>query len=142
MSAASDSILARPTVADPDRPLRLPLGLDAIATGAVGLLAFVGSPFLDGLFGMPAVPTVPIGLLLLGYAATIGVVGTRSRVSRAAVWGAGVLDLAWVVASVATVVAGPLALTALGSAVTLAQAVAVAIFAGWQCFALRRAWRG
>lgn len=48
------------------------------------------------------------------------------------------LNLARVVASVATVVAGPLALTGPGGAVILAQAVAVMIFAEWQLLALRR----
>ena len=68
----------------------------------------------------------------------IGVVGTRQRVSRAAVWGAVILNGAWIIASVATVVAGPFALTAPGRVAILVQAVAVAVFAEWQFFALRR----
>jgi len=142
MSAASDTLFARPPVADPDRPLRLPLGLDAVATGAVGLLSLLSSPVLDTFLGTPATLTVPIGLFLLGYAVAIGVVGTRQQVNRAAVWGAVGLNLAWVIASVATVAAGPFALTALGCVVILVQAVAVAVFAEWQFFALRRVRRG
>ncbi len=141
MSAAFDTFFARPTVADPDRPSRLPLGLDALATGAVGLLALLGSPVLDGFLGTPAALTVPVGLFLLGYAAVIGWVGTRPRIDRAAVWVAVTLNSIWVVASVAIIAAGPFALTALGSAAILAQAVAVVLFAEWQFFALRRARR-
>ncbi len=62
--------------------------------------------------------------------------------SIAVVWGAVAINLVWVVASVWVVVAGPFALMALGSAVILAQAVAVVIFAKWQFFALRRVRRG
>ena len=138
MSTAFDTLFARPTIADPDRPLRLPLGLDAVATGAVGLLALHGSPVLDRFLGTPAALTAPIGCFLLGYAIAIGVVGTRQRVSRAAVWGVVLLNLAWVVASVATVVAGPFALTAVESAIILTQALAVVLFAEWQFLALRR----
>ena len=138
MSAAFDTLFARPTVADPDRPLRLPLRLDAVATGAVGLLSLLGSSVLDRYLGTPATLTVPIGLFLLGYAVVIGVVGTRQRVRRGAVRGAVLLNLAWVIASVATVGAGLFALTTLGCVVLLVQAVAVAVFAEWQFFALRR----
>jgi hypothetical protein len=129
-------------IVDHDRPLRLSLGLDALATGAVGLLAVVGAPFLGSSLGTPATLLAPVGVFLLGYAAMIGIVGTRSHVRRAAVWVAVVLNLAWVVASVAIVAAGPFALTAPGAAIILVQAVAVAIFAEWQFFALRRSRRG
>ncbi len=141
MSATFDTLFARPTPADPTRPLRLPLGLDALATGAVGLLALLGSPVLDRFLGTPATLTAPVGLFLLGYGAVLGQVGTREHVNRRAVASAVALNLAWVVAGVAIIVAGPFALTALGSAVILAQAVAVALFAEWQFPALHRARR-
>lgn len=131
--------LARPATGGNDRFLRLATQLDAVATGAVGALALVGAPLLDGLLGTPAAFLRPTGLFLVAYAAAIGVVGTRRAVSRPAVGAAVALNLLWVVASVALVARGPFALTPVGAGVVLAQAVAVAVFADLQLLGLRRA---
>lgn len=126
--------------ADDDRGalLRLVLKLDAVATGAVGVLSLAAGRLLDDLFGTPTVLLVPVGLFLVLYAAAIWIVGTRRRVSRPAVWAAIVVNLLWVVDSVVVVAAGWFPLTGLGVAFVLGQGAAVACFAAAQLYALQR----
>lgn len=119
--------------------LRLILKLDAVATGAVGLLSLAAGPALDGLLGVPLALLMPVGLFLIAYAAAIWVVATRPRVSRPAVWTAVVVNLVYAVDAIAVVVIGWFELTALGTAFVLFQAIAVALFAAAQFYALRRA---
>lgn len=118
--------------------LRLVLKLDAVATGAVGLLSLAAGPALDGLLGIPLALLAPVGLFLIVYAAAIWVVATRPRVSRPAAWTAVVINLVYAVDAIVVVAAGWFPLTALGSAFVLFQAVAVALFAAAQFYALRR----
>ena len=134
--------LLQPTAADRNGLLRLALKLDAVATGALAVLGLAAASLLDGLLGTPASLLWPIGLALLVYAAAIWVIGTRPRISRPAAWSAVVLNLLWVAASVATVLAGWLPLTTLGTAFVLIQAVAVLVFADLQYLGLRRARSG
>lgn len=119
--------------------LRLSLKLDAVATGAVGVLALAAGPLLDDLLGAPLTLLWPVGLFLVAYAAAIWVAGSRPSISRPAVWAAIAINLLWVVASVAVVAAGPFALTGPGSAFIFAQAAVVALFADLQFLGLRRA---
>lgn len=119
--------------------LRLVLKLDAVATGAVGLLSLAAGPMLDGLLGTPLALLVPVGLFLVAYAAAIWIVATRTRVSRPAVWAAVAINLVYAVDCVVVLVAGWFPLTALGTAFVLFQAAAVTLFAAAQIYALRRA---
>lgn len=125
--------------ADRSSLLRLALKLDAVATGALAVLGLAAAPLLDSLLGTPARLLYPIGVFLLVYAAAVWRIGTRPQVSGPAAWAVVVLNLVWVVASVATVLAGWLPLTTLGTAFVLVQAVAVLIFADLQYLGLRRA---
>jgi hypothetical protein len=119
--------------------LRLALKLDAVATGALGLLALAAGPLLADLLGIPNGLLLPLGLFLIVYAAAVWFVGTRPIVKRPAVWTAVALNLVWAVDSVIAVAAGWLPLTMLGTAFVLAQAVAVLVFAELQLLGLRRA---
>ncbi len=139
MSHQAASGPARPAGTAPDRLLRLAMKLDAVATGAVGALALVASPALDGLLGAPLALLVPVGLFLIAYAAAIWAAGSRPAISRRAAGAAVAINLSWVIASVALVAAGPFPLTALGIAFVLAQAAAVALFADLQFLGLRQA---
>ena len=118
--------------------LRLVLKLDAVATGAVGLLSVAASPVLDDLLGIPLALLIPVGLFLVAYAVALWIVATRQRVSRPAVWAAVAINLIYVVDCVVVAAASWLPLTALGTAFVLFQAVAVTLFAAAQFYALRK----
>lgn len=119
--------------------LRLVLKLDAVATGAVGVLSLVVGPVLNDVLGTPLALLVPVGIFLVVYAAAIWTVATRPRLSRPAVWAAVVINLVYAVDAIVVVAAGWFPLTALGAAFVLFQAVAVALFTAAQLYALRRA---
>jgi hypothetical protein len=121
--------------------MRLVLKLDAVATGAVGLLSVAAGPMLDDLLGIPLALLVPVGLFLVAYAVAIWIVATRRRVSRPAVWAAVAINLIYVMDCLVVVAASWLPLTALGTAFVLFQAAAVTLFAAAQFYALRKAAR-
>ena len=124
---------------DPSGLLRLALRVDAVATAALALLAIVAAPALEHLLGAPAGLLGPLGLGLLAYAVAVWLVAARRQVSRSAAWAAVILNGLWVIDSLVTVVFGWFALTGLGVAFVLAQAVAVAVLADLQFLGLRRA---
>lgn len=119
--------------------LRLALRLDAVASGALGLLTLAAGPAFDELLGTPWAVLWPVGLFLVAYAAMLWVAAARPRVNRPVVWAVIAGNALWAVASVAVVAGGWVALTGLGAAFVLAQAVAVALFAELQILGLRRA---
>jgi hypothetical protein len=130
----------RPSLAaDRDRFLRGSLNLDAAASGGLGVLLAAGGAVLDGPLGIPASVLVPVGVFLVAYAAGLWFLGSRPLVSRPAVGVVAAGNLVWVAASVAVAVAGWWSPTTLGTVVVLAQAAAVALFAGLQLSGLRRA---
>lgn len=119
--------------------LRLVMKLDALATGAVGLLLLAAGWALDGVLGTPLSLLVPVGLVLTVYALAIWMAGSHSHISKQAVSAAIVINLLWTVSSIVVVVAGWFSLTGLGIAFVLAQAAAVALFADLQFLGMRRA---
>lgn len=66
--------------------LRFVLLADALASGATGLLSFVGAGVLDDMLGLPTNVLRCAGLILILYAAIVALVGTRPGMSRSAVW--------------------------------------------------------
>jgi hypothetical protein len=130
-------VIATPNAARP-RLLRLALRLDAVASGALALLALAAAPLLDALLGVPAALLYPVGAGLLVWAAGLGLAAARPAVSRPVVRGVIALNVLWVAASAAAVLAGWLPLTALGTAFVAVQAIAVAAFADLQLVGLRR----
>ncbi len=127
------------TYKESDGLLRLVLKLDAVATGGVGFLSLAAGPALDGVLGIPLVLLLPVGLFLIVYAVAIWVVATRPHLSRPAVWAAVVINVVYALDAVIIVVSGWFLLTTLGIVFLLFQAFAVALFAGAQYYALRRA---
>ena len=119
--------------------LRLALRLDAAASGALGLLALLAGPAVDELLGTRRALLWPVGLFLVAYATLLWIMAVPASVSRPSVRIVIAGNLLWVVASVAVVATGWLALTGLGVALVLAQAAAVALFANLQFLGLRRA---
>ena len=117
--------------------LRDSIRLDAVVTGAAGVLLAAGAPVLDGLLGVRPAVLVALGLFLIGYASALFVL---ARAGAPAPWVKAVIaaNAVWVIASVVAVLADWLTLTALGTAFALVQAAAVALLAELQLIALRR----
>ncbi|CAN5142360.1 hypothetical protein BH20ACT5_BH20ACT5_03110 [soil metagenome] len=118
--------------------LPLALRLDAVASGALGVLAAAAAGPLADPLGLPVAFLLPIGIFLIGYAAALLVIAGGLPATRS--WVPVVIagNLLWVLASVLLVLAGPFELTTLGTVVIVAQAVAVAVFAELQFSGLRR----
>lgn len=99
------------------------LRLDALASGGVGLLLLVlVGPAKDEL-GLPTAFSISAGILILGWAAFVGWVSknpTRGMVTEVIA-----LNLVYVAGSLALAVADWIALTDLGVAIVIAQALAV-----------------
>jgi hypothetical protein len=136
--------LARPlarlaAVRDGGRLLRFALRLDAAGPGALGLLGLTAAAPLATLLGTTAGALRATGAFLVGYALVLVLLAARQAIPRAAAWAVVVGNTVWVLSSIGAVVAGWDTFTALGVAVVLGQAAAVAVFADLQWLGLRRA---
>lgn len=125
------------TRAATDQPLRLWLNLDALASGALGVLFVAASTVLDELLGIPAAVLLALGGFLVVWAAVLRAVATRILRNHAAVRAIVALNALWVVASIAVIAFGWFDLTRLGVAIVLVQAGAVAGFLAIQVRGLR-----
>jgi hypothetical protein len=114
------------------------LRLDALASGAMGVLLATVGPWLDGILGASAELLVPLGLALVGYAGGLWLLARTGAESIAAVKAVITGNAVWVVASVMVVLLDVLTLTGLGTALVLLQAAAVALLADLQVVGLRR----
>ena len=122
--------------------LRRALILDALASGATGLLMIAGAGLVEGLLGLPAALLRGAGLVLVPYVALVVYTGTRETISRSAVWMIIVANVAWAAASTLLLASGWVSPTALGYAFVIAQAVVVALLGEVQYMGLRRGLRG
>ncbi|MFD9946491.1 hypothetical protein ACFWYW_31300 [Nonomuraea sp. NPDC059023] len=119
--------------------LRFALRLDAIGTGANGLLYLGAAAVFGGMFGLPAALLYPIGVFLAAFGAALLVLAARPVISKAAVGVVMAVNVLWVLAGAEALIAGWFPLTALGTALVIAQAAAVAGFTALQYAGLRRA---
>jgi hypothetical protein len=119
--------------------LRFVLRVDALASGASGLLLLAGGQLLAAFVGIPTAVLLPLGVLLIVYAAALWFTETRPTLSASAVQAIIAANCLWVVASILAVILGWLPLTAPGIAVALAQAAAVALLAELEFTYLRQA---
>lgn len=110
--------------------------LDALMSGLSGLVLGAAAPLLEELLGVPIAFLVPLGLLLIAYAAALMLL-VRAGAPAAGVKAVVAANALWVVASVVAVLADLLTLTTTGIVVTLLQAGAVALLAGLQARSLR-----
>lgn len=127
--------------------LRLTLTLDAITSGASGLLLLVaGGPIAallspaSELFGI-GLPMLcrSVGLFLLAFAG-LALVAARSAPARTGlVWEVFALNVAWVIGSILLVELAWDGLTLLGRLAIVAVALVVAVFALLQGVGLKRA---
>lgn len=135
MSATVHTPAVRATAPSTSRWLRL----DALMSGSSGLLLAVGGPLVDGLLGAPAAFLVPLGLLLVGYAAALELLA-RGGAPAGGVKLVIAANALWVVASIVAVLADLLTLTAMGTVVAVVQAAAVALLTElqWRALTARR----
>lgn len=121
----------------PILPLRRTLWLDAIVSGATGLLLLFGATFLVDLFALPEALLRYAGLALVPYVAFVVFVAQRQPVSLTATWVVIVANVLWATASIALLFTGWVAPNVLGGGFVLFQALVVAAFAVLQFMALR-----
>lgn len=117
--------------------LRRVLGLDALASGATGLLLATTAPWLDRLLGLDPLFARPVGLFLVAYALAVAALALRPRPRPALVVAVIAINALWAVESVLTLVLGWQTPNALGVAFVLAQGAVVAAFAVLQWVAIR-----
>lgn len=122
-----------------DNPLflRRVLGLDAIASGAAGLLMAFGAGLLADFLKLDPGFSRPAGLFLIVYAAAVGALALQARPARPLVMAVIAVNILWTIESAMTLVLGWLDPNALGVAFVIAQAAVVAGFAALQLYALK-----
>jgi hypothetical protein len=121
--------------------LRRVLLLDAIASGATGLLLLLGANLLTPWLGLDVTLMQVAGAILLPYAAGVGYLATRPEIARQAVWAVVAINALWVVDSVVLLIGGWAEPTMLGILFVAAQAAVVGLFAELQIIGLKRATR-
>ena len=118
--------------------LRQVLFVDAVVSGAAGLLMAAGAPFLAPLLGLPAGLLFYSGLALFPFVALLVAVARRGSASRLLLIDIIAINALWVAASFGLLVSGAVAPTLLGYAFVIAQALAVAVLAALQLVGFRR----
>lgn len=116
--------------------LRRVLLLDAIATGATGLLLLGGTSLLQSLLALPASLMIYAGIFSVAWAAIVGFASAQKQLTRNFVWSIIAANVLWVIGSIALLVSGYVSPTWLGYAFVIAQALAVDVFAALQYFGL------
>lgn len=117
--------------------LRRVLLVDAAASGAMGVLFLVASGTLAPLLGLPVGLLAGVTAILIPFAVLLGWLARRETVLRPVIVAVVAGNWLWVGASGALLLSGSVSPTALGSAVVIGQAVAVAAFAALELVGLR-----
>jgi hypothetical protein len=118
--------------------LRRILVLDALVSGAAGLLMALAAAPLQEWLGVPAGLLWYAGLLLLPWAALLALLARSQSLPSGAVVAVIVLNGLWVAGSIVVLLAGTIQPNALGYAFVLVQAAAVAVLAELETVGLRR----
>ena len=123
---------------DPARLLRLTLTVNALATGATGVLFLAGAPALQGLFGLASPsPLAVVGALFVLFGGYVWL-ARREPINPRLGFSVLVMDVAYVAASVVFLLGFPRALSPLGWWLTLGLAEVVTVFAIAEYAGLRR----
>jgi hypothetical protein len=140
-SSMSSSLPATPRTPPPGGTawLRRALWIDVLFTGAAGVAMGAGHALLAPVLGLPKDLLIGAALVCLAWAAALGTLARRPAIPRLPVWGVVLGNGAWVAASIALLAFGWVQPSGLGTAFLVAQAVAVAVFAELQWWAMRRA---
>ena len=118
--------------------LRTVLMLDAVASGATGLLLIVGAGLLEPWLSLPVALMRTAGFILVPYVAFVAFVGTRETISRSAVGLIIAVNIVWALASFGLLMSSYVAPSALGYAFVAAQAIVVAALGVLQYVGLNR----
>jgi hypothetical protein len=122
----------------PNAFLQRVLLADTATCVATGLLLLFGAGVLEPWLGLPPMLMRYAGASLLPIAAFIGYVATRESSPRILVWAVIAGNAAWTFDSIALLLTGWVAPTALGVAFVAAQALVVAVFTALEYVGLRR----
>lgn len=119
--------------------LRNVLLINAVSSGATGLLLVLFSDFFAGLFGIESVsPFLETGIFLLAFAGFVFYEGRKSNINAGRIRLIIALDALWVVASILLLVLQPVTITLIGNLFIAAVAVWVAGMAVLQFRGLRQ----
>ncbi|MDF3931273.1 hypothetical protein [Pseudomonas citronellolis] len=126
------------TLLQPSPLLRRALQLDALASGATGLLLALAAQPLSGLLGLPMPLLMVAGIVLLPFALVLAWMANGDPLSRAGVWVVIAANLLWVVESLLLLLSGWVQPTVAGCVFVIGQALAVGVLAELEFFGLRR----
>lgn len=122
----------------PSKILRLALVVDALASGASGLLLLFGAGLVAPWLALPEALLRAAGLILVPFVAFVAVLALRSLLPVVAIYAVIAGNLLWIAASALLLGSGLVAPSPLGYAFVIAQAAAVAVFAEMQLVGVRR----
>lgn len=118
--------------------LRRVLLVDAVSSGAMGLGLLAGADALSGVLRLPASLLTEAGIVLLPFAAFVGLLASREAPARTAVWFAIAMNVLWAIDSILLLVSGWVAPNAFGHAFVITQAAFVVVLAELEYIGLRR----
>jgi multisubunit Na+/H+ antiporter MnhF subunit len=136
MSQATSLAFALFRAADAPTFLRRVLILDAVTSGAMGLMLIVGAAQLGPLLGLPVELLWAVGYAFIPFVALVAVAAARP--GRTLGMTVGLLNAGWVVASIGALVSGALSPNLLGMAFVAGQAIFVGVLAELQIIGARR----
>lgn len=139
MHTPTDSMLNVSLSAPRSTTLRRAMRGNALFSAASGLVSLLAARPLAAFMGLqPPLVFVVLGILLLVYAALLAAVTNGEQVERKYGLAATVMDVAWVTGSILILLIGQPELTTAGRWTVALLAEAVAFFAIWQAYGLRR----
>jgi hypothetical protein len=118
--------------------LRRVLLLDAVSSGAMGLLLLTSSGLLAGVLNLPAELLKEAGIVLLPFAAFLGFVSTRARLSRVVIWAVIAANAIWAIDSIVLLFTGWVQPNLLGYMFVAGQAAFVAVMAELEFIGMRK----
>jgi hypothetical protein len=119
--------------------LRAALGIDAAASGTMGVALSAAPGLLANLFNLPHAMLVHVGAFLIVYGVFVALLAMLQRPPASLVWLIIVGNAGWVIASLVLLASGSVAPSLLGYAFVIVQAIAVGVFAELQFIGVRRA---
>jgi len=111
---------------------------DAASCAATGALQLAFTGALERLTGLPAPLLLGTGVFLLAYAAAAAFMASRRTPPRTLIGLVVVGNFGWALGCIALLMSGVFAISALGTAWVLAQALCVVVLAELQWTGLRR----
>ena len=140
MSSITSTLSTSPSGGLASTPwLRRALWIDVLFSGVAGVAMLADRALLATVLGLPAALLTGAALVSLVWAAALGTLARRATMPRALLWTVVLGNVAWVAVSVALLAVDWVRPTGLGTVFMVAQAIAVAVFADLQWWAMRRA---